>query len=108
MGDLIKLSPIASTYPCNPPSLNANCAYSHGSSQASLVRYAILYTENLLLSGFSHSQTLVLVLKELVNLLKFVGSPLSESEKAYDDEFISKLQVKIQEVKRSREMGQDI
>ena len=43
--------------------------------------------------------------KELVNLLKFVGSPLSESEKSYDDEFISKLQATIQEVKTSREMG---
>ncbi len=41
----------------------------------------------------------------MVNLLKFVGSPLSKSEETYDDEFIKKLQTTIQEVKRSREMG---
>lgn len=32
---------MASTYPCNPPSLAASLAYSPGSSLASFVRYAI-------------------------------------------------------------------
>lgn len=43
--------------------------------------------------------------KELVKFLKFVGAPLSESEKDYDDEFVRKLQNSIGEVKVSREMG---
>lgn len=43
--------------------------------------------------------------KELVDFLKFVGAPLSESEKDYEDEFIRQLQDSIREVKKSREMG---
>jgi len=43
--------------------------------------------------------------KELVDFLKYVGAPLSESEKDYEDEFIQQLQESIKEVKKSREMG---
>lgn len=43
--------------------------------------------------------------KELVNFLKYVEAPLSESEKDFDDEFVARLQKTVKEVKVSREMG---
>lgn len=45
------------------------------------------------------------VSKELVDFLKFVGAPLADSEKDYENEFIKKLQDTIREIKKSREMG---
>ncbi len=43
--------------------------------------------------------------KELVNLLKFAGAQLSESEKDFEDAFVKRLQNSVREVKASREMG---
>ena len=43
--------------------------------------------------------------QELVNFLKYVGAPLSESEKDFRDEFVGRLQKAVREVKVSREMG---
>ena len=43
--------------------------------------------------------------QELVCFLEYVGAPLSESDRDYEDEFVRKLQSAVQEVKASREMG---
>ncbi len=43
--------------------------------------------------------------QELVCFLEYVGAPLSESDRDYEDEFVRKLQNAVQEVKASREMG---
>ena len=43
--------------------------------------------------------------KELVNFLKYVEAPLSESEKDFGDEYVARLQKAVKEVKVSREMG---
>ena len=43
--------------------------------------------------------------KELVNFLKYVEAPLSESEKDFEDDFVARLQKTVKEVKVSREMG---
>ena len=37
--------------------------------------------------------------------MEYVGAPLSESDRDYEDEFVKKLQSAVQEVKASREMG---
>ena len=42
---------------------------------------------------------------ELVRFLEFVGTPLQDSNKDFNDDFIRKLQESIREVKASREMG---
>ncbi len=42
---------------------------------------------------------------ELVRFLEFVGTPLQDSDKDFNDDFIRKLQESIREVKASREMG---
>lgn len=42
---------------------------------------------------------------ELVRFLEYVGTPLSDSEKDFEDEFIRKLQDSVAKVKASREMG---
>lgn len=42
---------------------------------------------------------------ELVRFLNYVGTPLSDSEKDFEDDFIRKLQASIRGVKASREMG---
>ncbi len=43
--------------------------------------------------------------EELINFLKYVEAPLSESEKDFEDEFVARLQKAVKEVKVSREMG---
>ena len=43
--------------------------------------------------------------EELINFLKYVEAPLSESERDFEDEFVSRLQKAVKEVKVSREMG---
>ena len=45
------------------------------------------------------------VSQELVTFLKFVKASLSESEQDFEDIYIRRLQEKVREVKRSREMG---
>ena len=42
---------------------------------------------------------------DLVRFLKYVGTPLSDSEKDFDDAFIQRIQTAVKEVKASREMG---
>lgn len=42
---------------------------------------------------------------ELVRFLEFVGTPLQDSDKDFNDDFIRKLQETVREVKASREMG---
>lgn len=42
---------------------------------------------------------------ELVRFLEYVETPLSDSERDFEDEFIRKLQSSVREVKTSREMG---
>lgn len=42
---------------------------------------------------------------ELVRFLEFVGTPLQDSDKDFNDDFIRRLQKSIREVKASREMG---
>ena len=42
---------------------------------------------------------------DLVRFLKYVGTPLSDSEKDFDDAFIQRIQSAVKEVKASREMG---
>ena len=42
---------------------------------------------------------------DLVRFLKYVGTPLSDSEKDFDDAFIQRVQTAVKEVKASREMG---
>ena len=42
---------------------------------------------------------------DLVRFLKYVGTPLSDSEKDFEDAFIQKLQSAVREIKASREMG---
>lgn len=42
---------------------------------------------------------------ELVKLLKYIGTPLSDSEQDFEDEFVRKLQDSVAQVKVSREMG---
>ncbi len=42
---------------------------------------------------------------ELVRFLEFVGTPLQDSDKDFNDDFIRKLQESVREVKASREMG---
>ena len=37
--------------------------------------------------------------------MEYVGAPLSDSDRDYEDEFVRKLQNAVQEVKASREMG---
>ena len=41
----------------------------------------------------------------MVRFLKYVGTPLSDSEKDFEDAFIQKLQSSVREIKASREMG---
>ncbi len=41
----------------------------------------------------------------LISTLEFVGTPLRDSDKDFQDDFIRKLQESIREVKSSREMG---
>ena len=43
--------------------------------------------------------------RELVNFLKYVEAPLSESENDFQDEFVERLQKTVKEIKVSREMG---
>ena len=45
------------------------------------------------------------VSSDLVRFLKYVGTPLSDSEKDFEDAFIQRIQSAVKEVKASREMG---
>ena len=53
----------------------------------------------------THGKNSKEVPQELVNFLKYVGAPLSESEKDFQDEFVTRFQKAVREVKVSREMG---
>ena len=41
----------------------------------------------------------------MIRYLKYVGTPLSDSEKDFEDVFIQRIQSAVKEVKASREMG---
>ena len=44
----------------------------------------------------------------MIRYLKCVGTPLSDSEKDFEDVFIQRIQSAVKEVKASREMGGEI
>lgn len=43
--------------------------------------------------------------KQLVNFLHFIGAPLQDSQKDYDDELVGQLQKTVAHIKQDREMG---